>query len=182
MKRLLICRMAARGTTTACCIKLIIYSIFVIFSLSSCYKESVEITGSLAGVWYLAGHTADDELTEEKEPEMVWITPSSPDPESGLVLMELTPRTEDTFNASFYQLPPSYFSGNQVNFWTDYLNFFVSASELSLKSMTAGYAGSTWKISYVSEKEIIIRSKVLPDGNNNDSAGKDYHIVFRKLK
>lgn len=175
MKRLFICLM----TTMKARIITIIVTLTAACMLTSCFKESEEITGSLNGVWYLAGHTREEDLTEDKEPEMVWITPTSPDPESGFVIMELTSKAEELFDAAFYQLPPSYFAGNNWDFWNDYPNYPVSESQLSLRSMTTTYAGSTWKITYVSEKEIILNDKCLVDGGNTE---KDYNIVFRKLK
>jgi hypothetical protein len=160
----------------------VIVAIFAIVSLAACNKESEGTTDPMTGLWYLAEHTSDDDLTEaDKEPGSVKITPSSPDPNQGLTIMELLPIVQDVYYASFYQIPPSYFNDNKGNYLDDYKNYFVSKSELSLKSMTVDYASDTWKIESISsdKKEIKLSSKVLV--SDTEDIKLDYFIIFKKL-
>lgn len=164
-------------------LKYIIFIAIAVLSLTACNKESEETTDPMTGLWYLAEHTSDDDLSEEgKVPGMVKITPSSPDSNQGLTIMELLPMVQDVYYASFYQLPPSYFSKNEGNYMNDYKNYFVSKSELSLKSKTIDYAHITWDIESISsdKKEIKLSTKVQVSDTADDQL--DYYIIFKKLK
>lgn len=163
-------------------LKYIIFITIAILSLTACNKEIEDTTDSMTGLWYLAEHTSDEDLLEDKKPGMVKITPSTPDPNQGLTIMELLPMVQDVYYASFYQLPPSYFSKNEGNYMNDYKNFFVSKSELSLKSMTIDYAHITWDIESISsdKKEIKLFTKV--QASVTEDVQVDYYIIFKKLK
>ena len=147
-----------------------------------CKDSKVVSADSLTGIWYLAEHTSDVDLLEDIEPGSVKITPSSPDPNQGLTIMELLPMVQEVYYASFYQLPPSYFANNKGNYLNDYKNFFVSKSEFSLKSMTTDFASDTWKIESISsdKKEIKITTKVQVSDIENILV--DYFVIFKKLK
>lgn len=162
-------------------LKYIFIIAIAILSFTACNKESEETTDPMTGLWYLAEHTSDEDLLEDKEPGMVKITPSTPDPNQGLTIMELLPMVQDVYYASFYQLPPSYFSKNEGNYMNDYKNFFVSKSELSLKSMTIDYAHITWDIESISsdKKEIKLFTKV--QASETEDVQVDYYIIFKKL-
>lgn len=163
--------------------KTLFIALLATLSFRGCNKDKDETIDSMTGLWYLAEHTSIDDLTEDgKEPGTVKITPSSPDPNQGLTIMELLPMVQDVYYASFYQLPPSYFADNKGNYLDDYKNYFVSKSEFSLKSMTVGYASNTWKIESISsdKKEIKLSAKVQVSDIENIQV--DYFIIFKKLK
>lgn len=163
-------------------IKLIIITVISTLLFYGCKDSKVVSADSLTGIWYLAEHTSDVDLLEDIEPGSVKITPSSPDPNQGLTIMELLPMVQEVYYASFYQLPPSYFANNKGNYLNDYKNFFVSKSEFSLKSMTTDFASDTWKIESISsdKKEIKLTTKVQVSDIENILV--DYFVIFKKLK